>query len=149
MAGPEKAQEAEQLGMKRKRFTAEPVAANLLDSVRDDDAASDSGSSEQSEELLLDSFDQDIAEPIEAFNGAVTSTTAFLQPSEQLSLLARSAAKVCCVLWQGSSPEGCKVAMTMNKFCLHFAPLLPRRNPPIPTHSSKASQPALHCKTLH
>ena len=102
MAGPEKAQETEQLGTKRKRFTAEPVAANLSDSVRDDDAASDSGSGEQSEELLLDSFDQDIAEPLEAFNEAVTSTTAFLQPSERLSLLARAAAKVCCVLWQGS-----------------------------------------------
>ncbi len=102
MAGPEKAQETEQLGIKRKRFTAEPVATKLSDSEREDDPASGSGSSEQSEELLLDSFDQDIAEPLEAFNEAVTSTTAFLQPSEQLSLLARSAAKVCCVLWQGS-----------------------------------------------
>ena len=102
MAGPEKAQETEQLGIKRKRFTAEPVATKLSDSEHEDDPASGSGSSEQSEELLLDSFDQDIAEPLEAFNEAVTSTTAFLQPSEQLSLLARSAAKVCCVFWQGS-----------------------------------------------
>ena len=29
MAGPEKARETEQLGIKRKRFAAEPVAANL------------------------------------------------------------------------------------------------------------------------
>ncbi len=112
MAGPEKAQETEQLGIKGKRSTAEPISATLSDSVRDDDAASDSGSSEQSEELLLDSFDQDIAEPLDAFNEAVTSTTAFLQPSEQLSLLARSAAKVCCVLWQGSTLPSlsCKAA---------------------------------------
>jgi len=98
MAGSQKAQETEQLGIKRKRFTAEPVAAKISESVCEDDAASDSGSSEQSEELLLDSFDQDIAEPLDAFNEAVTSTTAFLQPSEQLSLLARSAAKVGCTL---------------------------------------------------
>ena len=61
----------------------------------EDDVPSESGASEQSEELMLDSFDKDIAEPLEAFNDAVTSTTAFLQPSEQLSILARSAAKVC------------------------------------------------------
>ncbi|KAL0024355.1 hypothetical protein WJX79_002946 [Trebouxia sp. C0005] len=103
MAGPEKAQETEQLGIKRKRFTAEPVAAKLLDSALEDDAASDSGSSEQSEELLLDSFDQDIAEPLEAFNEAVTSTTAFLQPSEQLSLLARAAAKALYDYTSGSA----------------------------------------------
>ncbi|DBA80599.1 TPA: hypothetical protein ACH3X1_007858 [Trebouxia sp. C0004] len=93
MAGAEREQETKQLGSKRKSFTAEPVAAKLSNSAPETDAASDSGSSEQSEELLLDSFDQDIAEPIEAFNEAVTSATAFLQPSEQLSLLARSAAK--------------------------------------------------------
>ncbi len=98
MAGAARGQETEQLGIKRKRFSAEPVAAKLSNSARENDAASDSGSSEQSEELLLDSFDQDTAEPLEAFHEAVTSTAAFLQPSEQLSLLARSAAKVGCTL---------------------------------------------------
>lgn len=96
MVGPKNAQATEQPGIKRKRFTAEPIAAKLPDSAHEDDVASDSRSSEQSEEVLLDSFDQDIADPLEAFNEAVTNTTAFLQPSERLSLLARSAAKVCC-----------------------------------------------------
>lgn len=88
--------DAKQQGTKRKRLAAEPVDVNVTsEATPEDDVPSESGASEQSEELMLDSFDKDIAEPLEAFHDAVTSTTAFLQPSEQLSILARSAAKVC------------------------------------------------------
>ena len=84
--------EAQQQGVKRKR-AAEPMAP---EPVQEEDAAAESDASEQSEEPLLDSFGPELAAPLEAFNTAVNSTAAFLQPSEQLSSLARSAAKVCC-----------------------------------------------------
>ena len=87
---------AVQQGTKRKRADADDVASEVLARrAPDEDEASASNSSEQSEEPLLDCFAEDVAEPIEAFHDAVTEATAFLQPSEQLSSLARSAAKVC------------------------------------------------------
>lgn len=85
---------AKQQGTKRKRLAAESFDVKVTsEATQGDDVSSESSASEQSEELLLDSFDKDTAEPLEAFNDAVTSTTAFLQPCEQLSSLARSAAK--------------------------------------------------------
>ena len=93
MAPASNSKTAEQQGIKRKRASAQN--ANIEDAavVSSDDAAT-SSASEQSEEPLLDSFAENIAEPLEAFNDALASTTAFLRPSEQLSSLARSAAKV-------------------------------------------------------
>ena len=85
---------ADQQGVKRKRGAVKPAELEVAAEATPDDATS-SSASEQSEEPLLDSFGESIAEPLEAFNDAVNSTTAFLRPSEQLSSLARSAAKVC------------------------------------------------------
>lgn len=74
--------------MKRKR-TGE------LASPADADSASASGSEsdEQDTGPPLDSFEEDLAQPIKALNAAVSSATAFLQPSEELSTLARAAAR--------------------------------------------------------
>lgn len=103
MAPPRAGKQAGQHGVKRKwaaleAASVQPViqvpAQLAVEPVSDEDTASESGASGQSEEYLLDSFEQDLAAPVEAFNEAVASTTAFLQPSEQLSTLARSAAKV-------------------------------------------------------
>lgn len=103
MARPRAGKQAGQHGVKRKWAALEAAAVQpviqvpaqlAVEPVSDEDAASESGASGQSEEYLLDSFEQDLAAPVEAFNEAVASTTAFLQPSEQLSTLARSAAKV-------------------------------------------------------
>lgn len=103
MARPRAGKQAGQHGVKRKWAALEAAAVQpviqvpaqlAIEPVSDEDAASESGASEQSEEYLLDSFEQELAAPVEAFNEAVASTTAFLQPSEQLSTLARSAAKV-------------------------------------------------------
>lgn len=96
MAGPYASKKVLQQGTKRKR--AEPVEQRTVveDEVSPDDiSVSSSHSSAQSQEAILDSFAEDVAEPVEAFKEAVTSATAFLHPSEQLSSLARSAAKVC------------------------------------------------------
>lgn len=56
---------------------------------------SQSEDSEQSEQDVLDSFQEATAAPVEAFNVAAAEATAFLQPSQQMSGLARQAAKVC------------------------------------------------------
>lgn len=77
---------------KRKRGSPEPVLD--AEPLEEQETTSDSDTSEHSEQALLDSFQQDIAAPVEAFNEAAAYATAFLQPSEQLSTLARQAAKV-------------------------------------------------------
>ena len=79
--------------MKRKR-TAE-TAATSAETPADPGSTSESDASEQDDAIQLDSFQEDLAKPIEALNEAVANTAAFLKPSEQLSSLARAAAKVC------------------------------------------------------
>lgn len=59
------------------------------------DSPSSSEDSEQSEQEMLDSFQESTAAQVEAFNNATADATAFLQPSAQISDLARQAAKVC------------------------------------------------------
>ena len=74
-----------QQGIKRKRAEAQSTASkNAAVHAISDDEAFDSSSSEQREEAPLDSFAENIAEPVEAFHEAVTNATAFLRPSEQL-----------------------------------------------------------------
>lgn len=80
--------------MKRKR-TDQP-AVPLPETPAD--SASESEPESNEAEPLLDSFSEDLAQPIEALHEAVTDATAFLQPSEQLSTLARAAARVSCTL---------------------------------------------------
>ena len=81
-------------GTKRKREMAPVLVASQAS--HDEVSASDTAGSQDDQGPLLDSFDSDLAQALQAFDGAVTNTTAFLQPSEQLSSLARSAAKVSC-----------------------------------------------------
>lgn len=76
--------------MKRKR--ADKIAVPIPETPADSASESEPESSET--EPPLDSFSEDLAQPIEALHEAVTDATAFLQPSEQLSTLARAAAKV-------------------------------------------------------
>ena len=84
--------------MKRKR--ADEVAVPVPETPTDFAAASgsDSESSQHEAEPPLDCFAQDLAQPIEALHEAITDAAAFLQPSEQLSTLARAAARVRCTL---------------------------------------------------
>lgn len=79
--------------MKRKR-TGEPASPAPADSAAA--SGSESGVDELETGPPLDSFYEDLAQPVEALNAAVNSATAFLQPSEQLSALARAAARVSC-----------------------------------------------------
>ncbi|KAL3156038.1 hypothetical protein ABBQ32_013026 [Trebouxia sp. C0010 RCD-2024] len=76
--------------MKRKR-TGEPASPAPADSAAA--SGSESGVDELETGPPLDSFYEDLAQPVEALNAAVNSATAFLQPSEQLSALARAAAR--------------------------------------------------------
>ncbi|KAL3145791.1 hypothetical protein ABBQ38_015168 [Trebouxia sp. C0009 RCD-2024] len=76
--------------MKRKR-TGEPANSAPADPAAASGSESDVDALETGPPL--DSFDEDLAQPIEALNAAVNSATAFLQPSEQLSAVARAAAR--------------------------------------------------------
>ena len=82
--------------MKRKR-TGE-VAIPTPETPADPASGSDPELSQHETEPPLDSFAQDLAQPIQALNDAVTDAAAFLRPSEQLSTLARAVAKVSCTL---------------------------------------------------
>ena len=81
--------------MKRRRSElAVPVPETPADSA----SGSELDADEQETDPPLDSFEKELAQPIEALNEAVTDATAFLQPSEQLSTLARAAARVSCTV---------------------------------------------------
>lgn len=82
--------------MKRKR--TDEVALPVPETPADPASGYDPGSSQHEADPPLDSFAEDLALPIEALHEAVTDATAFLQPSEQLSTLARAAARVSCTL---------------------------------------------------
>ena len=77
--------------MKRKRTAepASPVRADLAPA-----SGSESDVDEQETGPSLDSFEEGLAQPIEALNAAVDGATALLQPSEHLASLARAAARV-------------------------------------------------------
>ena len=78
--------------MKRKR--AVQTAAMIPDSKAVAVTEPESSDSEQGGAFQLDAFDEDLATPIAALDEAVASTVAFLQPSEKLSHIVRTAAKV-------------------------------------------------------
>lgn len=82
--------------MKRKR--TDEVALPISEMPADSASGSDLEPSQHETEPPLDSFAEELAQPIEALHEAVTDATAFLQPSEQLSTLARTAARVSCTL---------------------------------------------------
>ena len=82
--------------MKRKR--TDKVALPVPELPADSASGSDPEPSQHEAEVPLDSFAEELAQPIEALHEAVTDATAFLQPSEQLSTLARTAARVSCTL---------------------------------------------------
>lgn len=79
---------------KRKRGSPEPKPDAAPPELPPSSPTS-SSTSEQCEQAMLDSFQEATAAPVEAFNDAAANATAFLQPSEQISGLARQAAKAC------------------------------------------------------
>lgn len=78
---------------------AEDPAAELDEDVEDDEANTDDqpGSSTDDEAAELDVFDDSTRAAVDSFEAAVAEPAAFLQPSAEISELARAAAKVTCL----------------------------------------------------
>ena len=77
---------------------AEDTAAELDEDEEDDEADTDDqpGSSTDDEAAELDVFDDSTRAAVDSFEAAVAEPAAFLQPSAEISELARAAAKVTC-----------------------------------------------------
>ena len=108
---------------KRKRGSPEPEN-EAVPSQSPPASPVSSEASEQSEQAILDSFHNDTAAPVEAFSSAAADATAFLQPSEQMSGLARQAAKVCLdavnvSAWSHASVLSYMYGVRTSQYCPH------------------------------
>ena len=81
------------------RSPVEEVAAKQSDAVHKDGTDTDGSASagsdtDDDDDAELDAFEEDTREAVDSFEAAVAEPAAFLQPSEEISHLARRAAKV-------------------------------------------------------
>ena len=108
---------------KRKRGSPEPEN-EAVPSQSPPASPVSSEASEQSEQAMMDSFHDATAAPVEAFSSAAADATAFLQPSEQMSGLARQAAKVCfhavsVSTWSHERALSCMYGVRTAQYCPH------------------------------